>query len=103
LHQVINATGVEKVPVQAGNARRGVSPGEGIELAALVRGDEVFLNNEQNLIIAVSPDGPPLCGETAMFERCLPDGRLVLRHHDNPVVGKMPSRAKSQRKTNPEC
>jgi proteasome-associated ATPase len=85
-HRVIKATGGEKALVQAGNARRVVSAGEGIELAALVRGDEVFLNNEQNLIIAVSPDGPPLCGETAMFERCLPDGRLVLRHHENPLV-----------------
>jgi proteasome-associated ATPase len=85
-HRVIKATGAEKALVQAGNARRVVSPGEGIELASLVRGDEVFLNNEQNLIIAVSPDGPPLCGETAMFERCMPDGRLVLRHHDNPLV-----------------
>jgi len=85
-HRVINATGAQKALVQVGNARRVVSPGEEIDLTVLVRGDEVFLNSEQNLIIAVSPDGPPLCGETAMFERCLPDGRLVLRHHDNPLV-----------------
>ena len=85
-HRVINATGAQKALVQVGNARRVVSPGEEIDLTVLVRGDEVFLNSEQNLIIAVSPDGPPLCGETAMFERCLPDGRLVLRHHDDPLV-----------------
>ena len=85
-HRVITAAGEQKALVQMGNARRVVSPGEGIDLAALVRGDEVFLNSEQNLIIAVSPDGPPSCGETAMFERCLPDGRLVLRHHDDPMV-----------------
>lgn len=75
-----------KAIVQMGAACRVVSPGEDIELAALVRGDEVFLNNEQNLIVAVSPVGPPTCGETAMFERWLPDGRLVLRHHDDPLV-----------------
>jgi proteasome-associated ATPase len=85
-HRVINATGAQKALVQVGNARRVVSPGEEIDLAKLLRGDEVFLNNEQNLIIAVSPDGPVSCGETAMFERCLPDGRLVLRHHDDPMV-----------------
>ena len=96
-HRVIKVTGVEKALVQAGNARRVVSPGEGIELAALVRGDEVFLNNEQNLIIAVSPDGPPLCGETAMFERCLSDGRLVLRHHDNPLLVDVSSRLANTR------
>ena len=85
-HRVIVAAGEAKALVQMGNARRVVSPGEDIDLSALVRGDEVFLNSEQNLIIAVSPDGPPSCGETAIFERCLPDGRVVLRHHDEPVV-----------------
>lgn len=85
-HRVIAAAGESKALVQMGNARRVVSPGEEIDLTALVRGDEVFLNNEQNLILAVSPDGPPNYGETAMFERCLPDGRLVLRHHDDLMV-----------------
>jgi proteasome-associated ATPase len=85
-HGVINATGEQKALVQVGNARRVVSPGEEIDLTELVRGDEVFLNSEQNLIIAVSPDGPPRFGETAKFERCLPDGRLVLRHHDDSMV-----------------
>ena len=85
-HRVIVAAGEAKALVQMGTARRVVSPGEEIDLTALVRGDEVFLNAEQSLIIAVSPDGPPSCGETAMFERCLPDGRLVLRHHDDPIV-----------------
>ena len=83
---IVIAGGESKALVQMGAARRAVSPGEEIDLAALVRGDEVFLNNEQNLIIAVSPDGQPKCGETAMFERRLPDGRLVLRHHEDPLV-----------------
>lgn len=83
---IVIAGGESKALVQMGAARRAVSPGEEIDLAALVRGDEVFLNNEQNLIIAVSPDGQPKCGETAMFERWLPDGRLVLRHHEDPLV-----------------
>jgi proteasome-associated ATPase len=85
-HRVIDAAGAQKALVQVGPARRVVSPGEEIVLTALVRGDEVFLNSEQNLIIAVSPDGPPSCGETALFERRLPDGRLVLRHHDLAMV-----------------
>jgi len=83
---IVIAGGESKALVRMGAARRAVSPGEEIDLAALVRGDEVFLNNEQNLIIAVSPDGQPKCGETAMFERRLPDGRLVLRHHEDPLV-----------------
>ena len=85
-HRVIDAAGEPKALVQMGNARRAVSPGQDIKLAALVRGDEVFLNSEQNLIIAVSPDGPPSCGETALFERWLTNGRLLLRHHDDSMV-----------------
>jgi proteasome-associated ATPase len=85
-HRVIEASGEPKALVQMGNARRVVSPGEDIDLTTIVRGDEVFLNHQQNLIIAVSPEGPPRCGETALFERTLPDGRLVLRHHDDPLV-----------------
>jgi proteasome-associated ATPase len=85
-HRAIAAAGESKALVQVGNACRVVSPGEKIDIAALVRGHEVFLNNEQNLIIAVSPDGQPKCGETAMFERWLPDGRIVLRHHEDPFV-----------------
>ena len=85
-HRLITANGQPKALVQVGNARRVVSPAEKVDLQALVRGDEIFLNNEQNLIIAVPPEGPPRFGETATFERWLTDGRLVLRHHDEPMV-----------------
>lgn len=85
-HRMISANGQPKAFVQSGSTRRVVSPGEKIDLQALIRGDEVFLNNEQNLIVAVSPDGPPDFGETATFERRLPDGRLVLRHRDDSIV-----------------
>jgi len=85
-HRLLDTAGEPRAIVQAGNARRVVSPGEDMDLTTLVRGDEVFLNNEQNLLVAVSPDGAPTCGETAMFERWLPDGRLVLRYRDDALV-----------------
>ena len=85
-HRGVTSEGVTKAIVQIGNARRVVLAGDEVDLSALTRGDEVFLNSEQNLIVAASPDGPPRCGETAMFERKLPDGRLVLRWHDDPLV-----------------
>jgi len=85
-HRIIQSGGKQMALVQIAGARRLVSPGEGIDLAALVRGDEVFLSSEQHLIIAVSPNGSPMCGETAIFERWLPEGRLVARHHDDAIV-----------------
>ncbi|SPE55279.1 putative Proteasome-associated ATPase [Verrucomicrobia bacterium] len=75
-----------KALVQTGNSRRAVVAGEGVDLSKLARGDEVFLNHEQNLILCASPEGPPRGGETATFERKLPDNRLLLRWHDDLLV-----------------
>jgi proteasome-associated ATPase len=75
-----------KAIVQIGNARRAVVAGEGVDLAKLERGDEVYLNHEQNVIILAPLDGPPRSGETAMFERRLPDGRLMIRWHDTVIM-----------------
>lgn len=85
-HRTVTSEGETKAIVQTGNARRVVLAGKEVNLNALMRGDEVFLNSGQNLVVAVSPDGPGRCGETAMFERKLTDGRLVLRWHDDPMV-----------------
>lgn len=85
-HKVIQAGGKAMALVQISGARRTVSPGEGIDFSTLVRGDEVFLNSEQNLIVAVSPNGCSACGETGIFERWLADGRMIVRHHDDPFV-----------------
>ena len=85
-HRVVGNGENGQAVVQIGNAKRVVIAGEDVDLDALARGDEVFLNHEQNLIIATSPEGPPQCGETALFERRLADGRLVLRWHDDPFV-----------------
>ena len=85
-HRGIAAGGLTKALVQTGQGRRVVSAGENIDLAVLLRGAEVFLNNEQNLIVAADPGAPPSTGETAVFERALPDGRLVLRHRDDFIV-----------------
>lgn len=72
--------------VQIGNARRAVVAGEGVDLDKLARGDEVYLNNDQNLIILAALEGPPRSGETATFERRLPDGRLMIRWHDTMLM-----------------
>ncbi len=59
---------------------------DGLDSTSLATGDEVFLNNDLNLIMGRSPLGMPQVGETAAFERYVDDGRMVLRHRDDEVV-----------------
>jgi SpoVK/Ycf46/Vps4 family AAA+-type ATPase len=63
-----------------------VALADGVDLAALARGEEVFLGKEANVVAARSPYGTPQCGETAFFERLTSDGRCVLRWRDEEVV-----------------
>jgi len=72
--------------VQLGNGRRVVAVAEGVDQNSLSVGDEVFLGNELNVIVGKSPNGTPRGGETALFERKIEDGRLILRYHDEELV-----------------
>ena len=67
-------------------SRRVVALVDGIDLDSLGVGEEVFLGAEGNVVTGRSPYGAPQYGETAFFERVLPDGRFVLRHRDEEVV-----------------
>lgn len=69
-----------------GGTRRVVAPADGVDLAVLVVGEEVFLGSEGNVLAGRSPYGAPQCGETASFERMTPDGRCVLQWRDEQVV-----------------
>ena len=69
-----------------GSTQRVVGLNDGIDLAALNVGEEVFLANGLNVIMAASPRGMRRGGETASFERRLPDGQLVLKWRDEELV-----------------
>src|SRR5262249_55959150 len=62
-----------------GGARRVVSLEDGIDLDALLAGEEVFLGKDFDVVAGRSPYGAPQVGETAFFERATADGRCVLR------------------------
>ena len=49
-------------------------------------GDDVFLGGEMNVIVERSPGGVAIWGETALFDRLNPDGRLVIKVRDEEVV-----------------
>jgi proteasome-associated ATPase len=72
--------------VLANGTRRVVGASDEIDLDALDVGEEVFLATEGNVITGRSPYGLPQYGETAFFERHMPDGRCVLRWRDEEVV-----------------
>lgn len=68
------------------NARRVVLVGDDVDIGELALGDEVLLAAQLNVIVGRSPYPPPRCGETAVFDRLLPDGRLVVTSRDDEVV-----------------
>jgi proteasome-associated ATPase len=72
--------------IQQGSTRRVVAVADGIDLALLGIGEEVFLGAEGNVVAGRSPYGNPQYGETAFFERMTADGRCVLRWRDEEVV-----------------
>ncbi len=77
---------VQGAIVQTDNERRVVGCAEGVAVEDLAPGDEVFLSNERNLLVAKSSKPSFLTGEVATFSRETEDGRLVLRSRDEELV-----------------
>jgi proteasome-associated ATPase len=81
-----NTPQVQGALVQTDNERRVVEFGEGILPGELNSGDEVFLSQERNCVIARSDTQSFLTGEVATYNRSTVDGRLVLRSRDEEIV-----------------
>lgn len=67
-------------------SRRIVALGEEVATGNLRVGDEVFLCQERNAVIAKAPSCCLEIGETAPMVRCTEDGRLVLSDRDTEIV-----------------
>lgn len=78
-----------RVNVIAGSTRRVVGIAEGVDLASLVAGEEIYLNEEQTLLVGISSMGVPPSTDTATYERELPGSRVMLRWRDEIVVAQM--------------
>jgi len=76
----------DRAAVAHGNAVRIVGVAGEVGLDSLAAGDQVFLSNELNVIVAQSDHLIQTCGETAAFERRTPDGRLVIRSRDQELI-----------------
>ncbi len=69
-----------------GSMRRVVGIGEEVDTDSLRVGDEVLLGSDLNVLMAKSPYGRPVCGQTAQFDRYTQDRRLVLKARDEEIV-----------------
>lgn len=65
---------------------RTVTLSEGVDPGRIRRGDDVFLNNEHNLLIGLAPWGASPVGETAEYVRRVDERRVVLRRRDEEIV-----------------
>ena len=74
------------VQVSCGGARRVVGLAEGVVPDSLSFGDEVFLSRDLSVVMQRSESAHTRAGDTAEFQRCLPDGRIVLKRRDEAFV-----------------
>jgi proteasome-associated ATPase len=76
----------ERAMVLHAGARRVVSLASGLTADSLTVGDEVLLANGLNVVLSSSPYPTQRSGETAIFQRYMPDGRAVLVWRDEECV-----------------
>lgn len=72
--------------VAMGESRRVVEFANDVATDALRIGDQLLLAQQQNVVVATTPDAPAPASDTALFERALSDNRVVLRWRDETVV-----------------
>jgi proteasome-associated ATPase len=72
--------------VMYGPSRRVVTISDDVDPFSLAVGDEVLLGNDLNVIVGKSPYNFFQSGETASFDRYMPDGRLVIKHRDDELI-----------------
>jgi proteasome-associated ATPase len=71
--------------VQQGNGIRAVAVDPDIDADALLRGQRVYLNSEQNIVLSAPPAAHHSVGETAVFDR-RENGSLVARARDEEIL-----------------
>jgi len=76
----------EAAMVMYGSSRRVVTISDDLDPYSLAAGDEVLLGHELNVVVGKSPYNFFQSGETASFDRYMPDRRLVIRHRDDELI-----------------
>lgn len=76
----------QRALVKCASTARVVAFSDGVSQATLSTGDVVLLNNGLNAIMAKSPNADVRSGEIALFDRKIPDGRIVLKWRNEEVI-----------------
>ncbi|MEK6324272.1 MAG: AAA family ATPase [Acidobacteriota bacterium] len=76
----------EAAMVMYGSSRRVVTISDDVDPYSLAVGDEVLLGHELNVVVGKSPYNFFQSGETAIFDRYMPDHRLVIKHRDDEII-----------------
>jgi proteasome-associated ATPase len=76
----------QEARVTCGGPQQTIGIEDGVDIDKLVFGDEVFLSKDKNIVMALSPWGPPTCGETALFDRLDENGCLIVKSRDEEIV-----------------
>ena len=63
-----------------------VSLADGVDVDQLGVGDDVLLGAERNVVVGQSPYPTTRVGETAAYDRHTPEGRIVVRWHDEEII-----------------
>ncbi len=82
----VESVGEPIARVAYGSAQRVVRVAPEMDLTLTRPGDEVFLNRELNIVVGRSTSTTALSGSTAVVQRVLGDGRLVIRSRDEEIV-----------------
>jgi len=77
--------GQEAIVTRQG-AKQTIGIDDAVDIDKLVYGDEVFLSKDKNMIMALSPWGPPTCGHTAFFDRLDENGNLIVKSRDEEMI-----------------
>jgi len=84
--RVVEHDGRPRVAVYCGNSPSLVELADSVDPGGLEVGSCVYLSRETNMVMGLAPDLLMAGGETALFDRVTPDGRLVLQHRDEEFV-----------------
>ena len=72
--------------VALGGNCRVVGLADDLDSQSLSPGEEIFLTDDLNVIMAKSPSGIPRHGETGYFDRYTDDGRMIIKWRDEEVI-----------------
>ncbi len=84
--RLVDAAGSRRAEVKLGGVRRIVELAPNVPVDKLIRGQEVYLAHEVNVIVALAPHAVPVAGEVAEFVQQLAPEFILAKCRDEQLV-----------------